>query len=338
MKRYLATFALILILALTLLPGGSVAAQKSAPPPTAIVLDPNPLPFNGLGATQTVEVQVEEVFNFYAAQFTLTFNPTIINVVNVTSGPAFGHSDLPGAPVVTIGPGSVTFANTRFSDPISYADRLTLATITFVSVVPGPTGLLAFGGNAQIIQPSGVPFPAMALVGGYGVIPAIGVLGQALWPRPVANHNLIPVHMTNAGGSAFAATTTNAAGFYPVPPLFPPMPASGQLHINPLVFQRIPALETRLRDCPATPNLTAHTVRLVGGDVAPLLPGRAGNNVIDIADLVLSASRFGLAPPDTNGDSWPDGDVDRNGTVNIQDIVIIANNFGQRGPIYEPCP
>jgi hypothetical protein len=123
------------------------------------------------------------------------------------------------------------------------------------------------------------------------------------------------------------------------------MPNKGQIRINPVTSGimpwgtgRIPALETRLTDCPVALNYPAHTVRLVGGDVAPIHPGVAGDNKIDISDLVLAASRFNMAAVDTNADGWTDGDVNRDNLVNITDIVIIANNYGMKGPICEDCP
>ena len=43
------------------------------------------------------------------------------------------------------------------------------------------------------------------------------------------------------------------------------------------------------------------------------------DGVVNIQDLVLVANAFGKAEPDVNGD----------GVVNIQDLVIVANAFGQ---------
>lgn len=43
------------------------------------------------------------------------------------------------------------------------------------------------------------------------------------------------------------------------------------------------------------------------------------DGVVNIQDLVLVANAFGEVEPDLNGD----------GVVNIQDLVIVANAFGQ---------
>ena len=72
--------------------------------------------------------------------------------------------------------------------------------------------------------------------------------------------------------------------------------------------------------------------------VAPLHPGVTGDNVINISDLVLAASRFNQPVQDINADNWVDGDVNNDGVVDITDIVIIATNFGLKGPICEDCP
>ena len=44
-----------------------------------------------------------------------------------------------------------------------------------------------------------------------------------------------------------------------------------------------------------------------------------GDGVVNIQDLVIVANALGEAEPDLNGD----------GVVNIQDLVIVANAFGQ---------
>jgi hypothetical protein len=296
-----------------------------------------------MGSKQTLEVQVEEVYNFFGASFELTFDPTQIVVVEVKSGPAFGHADMPGAPQVQIGSGIIRFANTRFSDPILLADRLTLATITFESVIPAPNGGV-FGGWVDVADQAGTISTIAFTAAAWQVVAASGIRGQALWPDPAVTHDLIPVQVTTSAGIVIGQEPTDTNGFYPAVNPFPAMPANGQIRINPLTLGmpqwgcgRIPALETRLTNCPAATNLTAHTVRLVGGDVAPLNPGMTGNNVIDIGDLALAASRFGQAI-DVNNDCWIDGDVNDDWVVDITDIVIIANNFGKRGPICEFCP
>ena len=346
-KTRLIALALVLALALSLLPGGSVSAQKH-PPPTVVLL-PNPTLFNGLDDTQVVDVQLKGVFNFFAADFRLSFPATQLQVVQVESGPAFDGM----APIVRVDGsgtvGTVEFANTRLGNPILWSDRLTLARITFRAVVPGPIGGV-FGFPAplpRVIAPDATITTAV-LAGTYTftVQPAAaaGVRGQALWgslPQPpAASHAGTPVHITTAGGGMVLATATGNRGYYPPGNIgsIPSVPAGGQIHINPLTSGRIPALETALKDCPNTPNLTPHTVVLVMGDVAPLLPGRTGNNTIDIQDLVVSATRFGQPALDTNGDGWWDGDVDNNAIVNILDIVVIANNFGDTGPVVESCP
>jgi hypothetical protein len=332
-----------------LLPVGSVAAQKW-PPPLAAVIEPDPVDFYGLGSRQTIEVQVKEVYSFFAADFTLTFDPTLIKVVSVESGPDWGHANQSGAPLIQVGVGTVTYANTRFSDPILMVDSITLARITFESVSAGAVGGIAgaFTLTTNVADGTGAfnPVPSMGTLA-YTIFTASGIAGQALWPSPVVapNHWYIPVQVTDLSGNVLGQDYTDGDGFYPTLGIFPAMPANGQIRINPITsgiffwgWGRIPALETRLTGCPAGMNVPAHSVRLVGGDVAPLHPGVQGDNKIDISDLVLAASRFNMPVIDTNGDNWNDGDVNNDGLVNITDIVIIANNYGMRGPICESCP
>ncbi|NLF31884.1 MAG: hypothetical protein GX591_13475, partial [Planctomycetes bacterium] len=55
----------------------------------------------------------------------------------------------------------------------------------------------------------------------------------------------------------------------------------------------------------------------------PSLPGDAdGNGHVDLDDFVILKNNFG--GPGT----WADGDFDGNGTVDLDDFVILKNNFG----------
>ncbi|MBN1640433.1 MAG: hypothetical protein JXA09_04285 [Anaerolineae bacterium] len=343
------TFALVLVLALALAPG-SAAAQKW-PAPTAAVIDPPNVVFNGFADRKSITIEVEQVYSLFAADFTLTFDSSVIRVIDWTSGSAWDHADTSGAPQVQLSADTLTYINTRFGSSLDMQERVELATITFESVV-SEAFIQPFGLTVNVAEKSGiihaVPVPVVAT---YEVIRASGVRGQALWPRPVTDHSYIPVQVTDKAGNEIGLNMTDVNGFYPDPGFpgyapFPIMPEGGQLRINPMVgahdgglpFGRIPALETRLTDCEYNANLSASAVRLVGGDVAPIHPHITGDNKIDILDLVLSASRFGAAPTDANFDGWFDGDANRDGAVDILDIVIIANNFGMEGPICEPCP
>lgn len=69
---------------------------------------------------------------------------------------------------------------------------------------------------------------------------------------------------------------------------------------------------------------TAHTIPDLDGEIYLKQETRLsvdvnGDGVVNIQDLVLVANAFGEAEPDLNGD----------GVVNIQDLVIVANAFGQ---------
>ena len=69
---------------------------------------------------------------------------------------------------------------------------------------------------------------------------------------------------------------------------------------------------------------TAHTIPDLDGEIYLKQETRPsadvnGDGVVNIQDLVIVANAFGKAEPDLNGD----------GVVNIQDLVIVANAFGQ---------
>jgi hypothetical protein len=356
-SKRLVTLVFAFALALSLVPGRSVVAQKWPPPAEGLIV-PQTVHFYGLGSQVTVEVVVREVPSFMAADFTLTWsNAPDLKVVGWESGPDWGHADMSGAPLISWGTtgttapsGYVTYANTRFDGPLVMVDRLVLARITFESqspgIVNGTFGLVINVSDAAgtVTQPAAYATPL-----NYNIWPASAVAAQALWPLPdpPQGHAGIPVQVTDSAGNGIGGPVqTTATGAYPWPSAFPVMPANGQIRINPLQSGfwwgtgRIPALETRLTGCPAGMTATPHMVRLVGGDVAPLHPQIQGDNKIDILDLTLVASQFnptGTAN-DGNLDGWGDGDVNNDGVVNIADVVVVASNFGMKGPICEDCP
>jgi subtilisin family serine protease len=68
----------------------------------------------------------------------------------------------------------------------------------------------------------------------------------------------------------------------------------------------------------STPQGAVGTVTLPGGEVT-------GDDVINIFDLALVASRF--------GGHEPTADVNADGVINIFDLTLVASNFGRVGPV-----
>ena len=69
-------------------------------------------------------------------------------------------------------------------------------------------------------------------------------------------------------------------------------------------------------------NQRRHTLADLDGEIylkteVPPTVDVNGDGVVNILDLVMVANAFGEAAPDLNGD----------GVVNILDLVIVANNF-----------
>ena len=64
-------------------------------------------------------------------------------------------------------------------------------------------------------------------------------------------------------------------------------------------------------------------------------PGDAdGNGTVALNDLVILANHYGLV----GGQTWADGDFDGNGTVGLNDLVILANNYGKVLAAPAPAP
>ena len=69
-------------------------------------------------------------------------------------------------------------------------------------------------------------------------------------------------------------------------------------------------------------NQRRHTLADLDGEIylkaeAPPIADVNGDGVVNVLDLVIVANAFGEAAPDVNGD----------GVVNVLDLVIVANSF-----------
>jgi len=84
----------------------------------------------------------------------------------------------------------------------------------------------------------------------------------------------------------------------------------------------------------AARNVPAGTAGTFKVRIAP--PGDVDSNfIVTLNDLVILANNYGTV----GGAGWAIGDVDFNGTVALNDLVILANNYGSSFPVVdEPAP
>lgn len=311
MKK-LTWFVLIAWVAMSWMGNGRVNAQVL---PT-VVLQPD-AQIVGVGESAVIEVWVNNVADFYAAEFELAFDPAVVQGSTVTSGAAF--ASYPNEHEVLesyIADGKVYFAVTllRVAKAPPLSGNLHLATLTFEGLQGGTSPLTWV--EIKLANSYGGDIPCTSTDGSLIVEESNGgnstLTGRAFLEGR-STHQDIAAEMSN--GTSYSATT-DAGGWYTFTEVSP-----GVYNVS---FSHPRYLTTVLQGCEVSSNETAWLpdVTLLGGDLND-------DEVIDISDLVIGAANFNTNDPvsDINGD----------GLVDIYDIVLIGKNFGLTGPIIQVC-
>jgi hypothetical protein len=257
-----------------------------------------------------VEVWVENVQNFYSVDFTLAFDPSIVQAYNIAEGSAF--TDYPSQCVVTessIGYGFAQFAGHMVC--IAQDGDLHLATITFSDVSCGTSPLT--WQETQLEDNAGDPISHTAQDG--SITPyacSAEITGHAMLEGR-GDHSDIEISLVDGVAED---TLTAADGEY----TFSDVPED----VYELILSHDLYLSAQVVECsvPGGETTTMPDVTLIAGDLD-------GNNVIDISDLVIGGTHFG-------GTSAA-ADLTADGHVNIFDIVLIGKNFGLTGPVILEC-
>jgi hypothetical protein len=258
-----------------------------------------------------VEVWVQDVEGFYGVDFTLAFDASIVQGVDIVAGPAF--TDYPSQCVVShssIGAGVVQFAGNMVC--IAQDGDLHLATITFEDVSCGTSPLT--WQDTQLLDSIGDSIIHTAQDG--SVTPyacAAEVTGRALMEGRT-DHSGIAVSLVNGASENVVTGSDGAYTYSDVPAGVYGLVISHTLYL---------AAEFNACSVPGGETTSMPDVTLLGGDLD-------GNNVIDISDLVIGGAHF--------DSTSPEADITADGYVDIFDIVLIGKNFGLTGPVEHDCP
>lgn len=306
-KSLLIVSVLLVALLVGMAPGGALADDEKSPTIVMLRVIPGTI---ATGATSTVEVWVQNVSDFYGAQFEVRYDPAILDGVSVVAGPAFP----PGSMItqddfVSGPPARARFAASRVGvAPLS--GDLHLATITFRGRDVGTSPLTWF--TLLLSNDVGASIPYISRTADITVADLINIIGYAHM-QGRTNHAGIQVEIS---GPVIADVTTAADGQYQLLNV-----RAGRYQI---LAEHDMYLATRLVNCDTGAGTVFRppTVTLVAGDLIH-------DQRIDILDLTKCAGAFGTADPtaDVNGD----------GTVNLFDLVLIGVNFGTVGPIVIGC-
>ncbi len=186
---------LLLVLAAILAGFSSAAAQA---PDTAMRVEPATIQIRP-GESVEVTIQIADVENLGAFQFDLTYDPTVVEIDNVTLGDFPGST---GRSVNPLGPridaGKATYGAFSFGDAAGPAGSGTLAVVTLQAVAGGqsPLGLQ----NVQVIDVGGAQMGA-STEGGQVMVPDSA-------PAPQATGTAVPREPTRIGTATATAVLT----------------------------------------------------------------------------------------------------------------------------------
>lgn len=277
-------------------------ASAEAPPGVAVSINApgQVLP----GSDFVVTVDIAQVQNLAACNYDVSFAPSILAVINVTSGEING-TVIPVGISNLIEPGRIRIVqNIGYASPASGSG--TLAQIRFHALSWGVSAITLSDGILGDTQPQLIPAQWI----GDSVTVASGdtavVEGQAAL-QGRTSHGGAAVTLTDGQGHAWS-TSTDAEGRFRVSFLL-----AGTYAVKVEMAGYLPAQKSGIGVI-AGGTVTLNRVVLAAGDLND-------DSVVNIFDLVVAAAGFGS----TGGA----GDLNNDGVVNILDLAMVALNFGK---------
>jgi hypothetical protein len=310
MKRrtWIISVGLVLAALLTLIPGAVTAQEKS---PTIVLIAPATQTIFS-GSTTTVQVWVQNVSNFYGAEFELRFRPALLEGLVITEGAAF----------TGVGPGNYFVTQKVFvGDRARFAASLTgvaplngnlhIATIQFRGRDAGTSPLQWI--NVILANDAAAPIAHIQRAGQIIVADVLNIVGYAFM-QGRSDHSLIDVEVS---GPIIADVQTAVDGRYEI--------LGARAGRYEFLFEHDLYLPAHLTNCNTGAGIEFNPppVTLVAGDLNR-------DAAINIMDLTRCASVFGTADPGA--------DINADGIVNLLDLVLIGVNFGRVGPTTQVCP
>ncbi len=289
-------------------------------------LDPTPATFylNGTQTELKVDLMADDVTDLLTYEFILTFNPAILEFVNITPGTWL-------APVFTlhseVSPGRIFFAYARLGPP-GVNESGKLATLTFHVVGHGITTLAfsdpehcrygRFGGGA--LYDFDCQNGSLNATYDANSIKPVSVLGSVELQGRAGRGGAVMALSTGqfVGQGPYSATSTNAAG------------NNVSFSNVAMDLYRVTTNTPRYLNIPLSMN---KQIALVGASttIAPLnlIGGNAvwSDNEINTQDLGLVSGEFGKTS------FIADADLNNDGAVDIFDLAIVAGNYGRSSAV-----
>jgi uncharacterized repeat protein (TIGR01451 family) len=275
----------------------------------------------------TVDVMVANVTDLYGIELELTFDPTIVEVVDDDTGTT-GIQIQPGAcpsPDFVVRneadnpSGTIRYATTSLSPSPPCDGSGVIASITFHGLAEGSSPVHF---NSWLLSDTDLnTIPVDSTADGTLNVLATGTLEGTVDVQGRADESGAEVCAWQVGAEP-ECTTTDAAGYYSFS-----LPADTyDVFVE---MARYLDAEKAAQVVVAGGTTTLCQVKVLGGDAND-------DDVINILDLSFIGFRFDRSIGDPGWDVR--ADINNDGTINILDLVGAGANFGKTSPVPWPCP
>jgi hypothetical protein len=261
------------------------------------------------GDPVSVDLNIQNASNLYAAQATCSAAPTVIQPQSAVFGNFFDPVNrLVGANNADAAAGTWTGAISQRSPALPLAGDGPFATITYTATGPGTASIDC--GVPLFSDRDGLAQDATSTGVNVTVLPFAAIDGKVTY-QGRSNPSSIQVTAT---GVVTRSATTDASGNF----------AINTLKTDPSYAIRASAAGY-LSSCTSAGATSGGTTTL---PATVLKGGNAnGNDAIDIGDATLVAANFGLHIPP--GDVR--ADINGDGVVDVRDLAILGGNYGLSG-------
>jgi ELWxxDGT repeat protein len=280
-----------------------------------------------VGSDFTIDIMVAEVSDLYGVELQLSFDPTIVEVVDVdpvTAGiqiqpgvcPMPDSVDVNSADNTT---GTISYAVTSLSPSPPCNSGGVIASITFLGLTEG-NSILHFEGEL-LSDTNANPIPVDSVQDGSLTVMPIGILAGTVDLQGRSNESGAEVCAWQSGVEV-ECTTTDAAGSYAF------SLSDGTCDITAEMALYLDAEKSGVTVVSGETNTLCQVILLCGD--------ANDDDIINILDLSFMGFRFGLCEGDLDWD--PRADCNNDGCGNILDITGAGVNFNKFSPVPWLCP
>lgn len=308
----------IVVLNTTLTP-----TPTSTPTVPRVVVSPSSGYIANVGMTTTVDIRVLGVTNLYGAEVHLTFDPTVVHVMNIITGtcPPPGNPEPYVISSISNTAGTIVFAVTQTASGPSCNGDGTLCTITFQARQQGISPVRF--SSALLVDPYSRVIPSTTSDGEVIVGQRSTLVGRVRFEgRDTADWSCpLEVQLFEPGGVTplytFSSVVCDQSGTFTVTNI-----ASGTYDIK---VRDERSLWNVRRSVPITGGInTVNLGTIVNGDANQ-------DNVINILDFSILATAYGKSESDPGYDRRADFNNSRR--IDILDFSILATNYGRSGDV-----